>query len=930
MRNLRKFSLVVIFFVISICGWSLNRRIANQVSFSSEVIDESHEKVDLIRTHCQSKLLEIKKVESDHDFHKGAWKYEEDIHQLFFECLSKYDKWDFHALNQEYRLNVKIKVSSKRSSNEVFLRHLEETSLSSRKPPLAKSSPSTYNKHLKHINVPISSKHQLQSHMSFSHSRSPKILNSNDRSTNRSEKSQFKLLASLAISIGGSLFVMTIVLLVCANNNENPPLKDETPLLSQDDIEKNDTNSPTNLNAIILPLKPPPGKVISTKCIVPPPPPPPPPPCNRPKLAPPPMPPPPPSSRGPKPPLPPPPKASPPPPPPLRTTRGPCIPELTKASKQQSQSFSAKSERTKLKPFFWDKVLASPAQSMVWDEIRAGSFQFNEEKIESLFGYNPDEKKRNEDRSKKSCPSTTMVHLIEAKKAQNLSILLKALNVTKKEVCDGLLEGKAGNELPIELLQTVLKMAPTTDEELKLRLFSGDLSQISIAEQFLKALVDVPFAFKRMECLLFMVTLKEEVSGLKESFVTLEMASNKLRSSRLFMKLLEAVLKTGNRMNDGTYRGGAQAFKLDTLLKLADVKGKDGKTTLLHFVVQEIIRSEGIKVARATREQCSVSSIASDDFNEDDASDTMQDFHILGLQVVSGLSTELEVIKKAAVVDFDALTSIASKLGHSLLRSKDFLNKEMRDFGEESRFYLVVKDFVEEAEGEITLLLQEEKRIKELVKTTVDYFHGNSTKEEGLRLFIIVRDFMILLDKICIEIEKKMDHSTMISGKEKLTKISSQDSSSSSSLSRGGSKNCQNPSTMLESVKDDDFHSDNDVSSTSRTSLTKELQVQNCSTNEQLSKALSKERIVEEMRQKLMPMIQDKQRDESNSSSDDDDDDDKAPQIIFKGSQIQETFLQNNLSQERGKEYYMVEVVSNNVAKTLDNFSSSSSSSDKS
>ncbi|KAJ0027939.1 hypothetical protein Pint_36000 [Pistacia integerrima] len=46
-------------------------------------------------------------------------------------------------------------------------------------------------------------------------------------------------------------------------------------------------------------------------------------------------------------------------------------------------------------------------------------------------------------------------------------------------------------------------------------------------------------------------------------------------------------------MNVGTNRSDAHAFKLDTLLKLVDVKGVDGKTTLLHFVVQEIIRTEG-------------------------------------------------------------------------------------------------------------------------------------------------------------------------------------------------------------------------------------------------------------------------------------------------------------------------------------------------
>ena len=81
---------------------------------------------------------------------------------------------------------------------------------------------------------------------------------------------------------------------------------------------------------------------------------------------------------------------------------------------------------------------------------------------------------------------------------------------------------KSGNEHPVELLQTLLKMAPTADEELKLRLFSGEISQLGSAERFLKVLVDVPFSFKRMEALLFMCSLHEEVTVTRESFETLE------------------------------------------------------------------------------------------------------------------------------------------------------------------------------------------------------------------------------------------------------------------------------------------------------------------------------------------------------------------------------------------------------------------------
>ncbi|XP_020229293.1 formin-like protein 3 [Cajanus cajan] len=401
----------------------------------------------------------------------------------------------------------------------------------------------------------------------------------------------------------------------------------------------------------------------------------------------------------------------------------------------------ADAPKAKLKPFFWDKVQANPDQSMVWNQIKSGSFQFNEEMIETLFGYNAVDK-NNGQRQKESSsqdPSPQFIQVIDKKKAQNLLILLRALNMTREEVCDALYEG---HELPSEFLQTLLKMAPTSDEELKLRLFSGDLSQLGPADQFLKAMVDIPFAFKRMEALLFMGTFKEELATTMESFAILEVACKELRSSRLFLKLLEAVLKTGNRMNDGTFRGGAQAFKLDTLLKLSDVKGTDGKTTLLHFVVLEIIRSEGAKAVRKAK---------SDDLH-DSTQETEDRFHEIGLQVVSRLSSELENVKKAAVIDADSLTGTTAKLGHGLVKIRDLVNKTMKNVEEDRGFCETVKSFVQDAEADVMKLLEEEKKITALVKSTGDYYYGNTGKDEGIRLFVVVRDFLVMVDKVCKEV----------------------------------------------------------------------------------------------------------------------------------------------------------------------------------
>lgn len=388
---------------------------------------------------------------------------------------------------------------------------------------------------------------------------------------------------------------------------------------------------------------------------------------------------------------------------------------------------------------------------MVWDQIKAGSFQFNEEMIESLFGCKPVDKS-NDSKKEPAKEAPQVVRILDAKKAQNLSISLKALSVTAQDVHTAVTEG---HDLPADLITTLLRWTPTSDEELRLRLYTGEMSQLGQAEQFLKTIIDIPYIFQRLETLLLMASLTEEATSVEQSFKTLEVACDELRHSRLFKKLLEAVLKTGNRMNDGTFRGGAQAFKLDTLLKLADVKGLDGKTTLLHFVVQEIIRSEGVRAARAAKEQnSSVSSVSgsTDDLSEDVGDDT-EHYKQLGLEMVSGLSDDLQNVRKAAILDADALTIAVASLGHRLVKANEFLNTGIKSLEEESGFQRKLAQFVENSQAQVTRLLEEEKKLRLMVRSTVDYFHGSKGKDEGLRLFVVVRDFLVILEKVCKEVK---------------------------------------------------------------------------------------------------------------------------------------------------------------------------------
>ncbi|KAK1583137.1 hypothetical protein Q3G72_021271 [Acer saccharum] len=399
----------------------------------------------------------------------------------------------------------------------------------------------------------------------------------------------------------------------------------------------------------------------------------------------------------------------------------------------------------KLKPLHWDKVRAAPDRCMVWDKMRSSSFELDEEMIESLFGYNIQSSMKN-DEAKSKTPSPSK-HVLDPKRLQNITILYKALNVTAEQVCLALMKGEG---LSLQQLEALVKMVPTKEEEAKLSSYRGNINELGSAEKFVKTILCIPFAFTRVEFMLFRETFEDELFHLRNSFSMLEEACKELRSSRLFLKLLEAVLKTGNRMNVGTIRGGARAFKLDALLKLADVKGTDGKTTLLHFVVQEIIRSEGIRVADSIMGK----------INQRNKTKTIEereeDYRRMGLDLVSGLSTELYNVKKTATIDLDVLASSVSNLSDGMIKLRHLIEKDLCVDERSGMFVNSMNVFLSYAEKKLMEVQEDERRVLLHVREITEYFHGDHhvTKDEAnpLRIFVIVRDFLGMLDHVCKEL----------------------------------------------------------------------------------------------------------------------------------------------------------------------------------
>lgn len=70
-------------------------------------------------------------------------------------------------------------------------------------------------------------------------------------------------------------------------------------------------------------------------------------------------------------------------------------------------------------------------------------------------------------------------------------------------------------------------MVPTQEEEAKLLSYEGDISELGCTEKFVIAILRIPFAFQRVEAMLYRETFEDEVNHLRNSFSMLEVKKKK-------------------------------------------------------------------------------------------------------------------------------------------------------------------------------------------------------------------------------------------------------------------------------------------------------------------------------------------------------------------------------------------------------------------
>lgn len=192
-----------------------------------------------------------------------------------------------------------------------------------------------------------------------------------------------------------------------------------------------------------------------------------------------------------------------------------------------------------------------------------------------------------------------------------------------------------------------------------------------------------------------------------------------MKNCEPFLKLLQAVLELGNHLNAGTHRGCAAGFKLDTLLKLADIKAIDRKTSLLQFVIGQL-----------RKQDASIENLAN----------AMPHARPASTVLLSALTEMLDDLRKG-------LKGIAEEI----LVAQD----NMKSHDGAGRFAKVMNSFYQQASLRFSQLEEKDALVLEQLKNITTYYGEDFNEQDPLRIVKIVQDFLVLFNKALNDIKAK-------------------------------------------------------------------------------------------------------------------------------------------------------------------------------
>ncbi|UPQ98732.1 formin [Chloropicon primus] len=255
----------------------------------------------------------------------------------------------------------------------------------------------------------------------------------------------------------------------------------------------------------------------------------------------------------------------------------------------------------KLRSWYWQTV--NNTQGTIWHSVNQNPLIAGKEadsvrsELIKLFPAKASGKQMKMGGAKSK--SASVVKYISLARANNISIMLTQFRGHHIDLKTSIMTGQ---DFSLEQLGVLLQLIPTDDElRIMKSIPKNELADLSEPESFLAMLSEIPRLRSKIQCRVFMRQFDSWVQEFQDGLDANLKACNAIRSSKNLKTVLGVSLEVGNLLHVGTSRQGAKGVRLESMLKMRDLRvtksaGDSGKArNLLDFVIQEVAKVRGGK-----------------------------------------------------------------------------------------------------------------------------------------------------------------------------------------------------------------------------------------------------------------------------------------------------------------------------------------------
>ncbi|XP_059189033.1 uncharacterized protein LOC131971541 [Centropristis striata] len=249
--------------------------------------------------------------------------------------------------------------------------------------------------------------------------------------------------------------------------------------------------------------------------------------------------------------------------------------------------FTMKSKKPRTKAFHWDVVAKEKIAKSLWIQETTGRIEIDTTRLYEQFAV------KDLGVFGVAEQSNTQHIMLNEKVAHNFNIFLKSFPVQPGELKDKLfIVNEEDGGLSDEHITSLRRYVPTLDDVEMYKSHKGPVTELHIVDQYMMEMCNIPCLSTQLDLLLTLREIPISTNDLQPLINQKIRMCTQLNNCRSFVSVLEYLLAIGNYLNENARKEKAKGFRLSSLSKLSQLRGRDKKFTLLNALVEQIMLHE--------------------------------------------------------------------------------------------------------------------------------------------------------------------------------------------------------------------------------------------------------------------------------------------------------------------------------------------------